>query len=107
MARMSSLRHLRRALLYYSGAVLFGLGLEAQTITPQGGETLLIESNARRGDQMLPNLSIGPAGGYIVWQDNAIDGSGFGIGARWVDSSLSPSVFGSFRVNQNGAQDQV
>jgi hypothetical protein len=104
---MSSLRHLYRALLYYSGAVLFSIAVEAQTITPQGGETLLIENNSRRGDQMVPHLSITASGGYVVWQDNAIDGSGFGIGARWVDSSLSPGVFGSFRVNQQGAEDQV
>jgi hypothetical protein len=107
MARMSSLRHLQRALLYYGGAVLFALGLEAQTITPQGGETLLIEENSRRGDQTVPHLSLTASGGYVVWQDNSIDGSGFGIGARWVDSSLGPGVFGSFRVNQQGAEDQV
>jgi len=107
MARMSSLRHLSIALLYYSAAVLLSLTVNAQTLTPDGGETAFLESNAVRGDQVLPDLSINSSGGYLVWQDNAIDGSGFGIGARWVDASLNPGVFGSFRVNQIAANDQM
>src|SRR3989442_6644362 len=103
---MSSLRHLSIALLYCSAAVGFSLDAQAQTVTPQGGETSLLETNSLRGDQILPHASVNASGGYIVWQDNAIDGSGFGIGARWLDSTLGPGSFGSFRVNSQQAGDQ-
>jgi hypothetical protein len=58
------------------------------------------------GDQMFPDAAITPAGGYVVWQDNATDGSGWGISARRLDSTLSGTL-GSFRVNQIGTNDQV
>lgn len=103
---MSSLRHPCIALLYCSVGVAFSLTLVGQTVTPQGGEIPLIESAAVRGDQMLPHVSVGPSGGYVVWEDNAIDGVGFGIGARWLDSSLGPGVFGAFRVNQQNIGSQ-
>src|SRR2546430_5956753 len=103
---MSSLRHLSIALLYCSAAVGFSLGAAAQTVTPQGGEFPLLESTAVRGDQTAPNLSLSSAGGYIVWQDNAIDGNGFGIAARYIDSTFSPGLFASFRVNQQAAGNQ-
>lgn len=36
------------------------------------------------GDQANPTAAIGPAGGFLMWQDNAIDGFGQGIGlGRW------------------------
>src|SRR5438477_7338712 len=104
---MSSLRHLSIALLYCSAAVGFSLGAAAQTVTPQGGEFPLLESIALRGDQNFPQISVNSNGGYVVWQDNAIDGNGFGIGARYLDSTFSPGLFGSFRVNQQAAGDQV
>src|SRR5262245_5796301 len=104
---MLSLGHQRIALLYFSAAVMLALGLGAQTITPQGAEVPMLESTSLRGDQLIPHLSLNATGGYLVWQDNAIDGSGFGIGARWLDSTLGPGVFGSFRINQQGAGDQV
>jgi hypothetical protein len=57
------------------------------------------------GDQMFPDAAVTPAGGFVVWQDNATDGSGWGISARRVDSTLSGTL-GSFRVNQVGTNDQ-
>jgi hypothetical protein len=57
------------------------------------------------GEQMFPHASIRTSGGYIVWQDNITDGSGLGISARKLDSSLS-SAFSTFRVNENGNADQ-
>lgn len=57
------------------------------------------------GEQVYPQASIKTTGGYIVWQDNITDGSGLGISARKLDSSLS-SAFSSFRVNEAGALDQ-
>jgi hypothetical protein len=57
------------------------------------------------GDQVMPDVAVTPAGGFVVWQDNITDGSGFGISARRVDSTLSGSL-GAFRVNQQGTNDQ-
>jgi hypothetical protein len=57
------------------------------------------------GDQVMPDVAATPAGGFVVWQDNATDGSGWGISARRVDSTLSGSL-GAFRVNQQGTNDQ-
>src|SRR5689334_5353412 len=33
------------------------------------------------GDEDFPQMSLNADGGYIVWQDNASDGDGFGISA--------------------------
>src|SRR5579859_7300169 len=57
------------------------------------------------GDQTRPQLSLTRTNGFIVWQDNVTDGDGLGISARALDSSFS-SPFASFRVNQQGADDQ-
>jgi hypothetical protein len=62
-------------------------------------------TGALPGDQVYPAVSIRPSGGYLVWQDNVTDGSGFGLSARRLDSSLS-GTFSVFRVNQIGADDQ-
>ena len=103
---MSSLRQTPLWLLYSSLVMAFSLTVQAQTITPQGGEFGLLESGFLRGDQVGSQISINSMGGYVVWQDNVIDGSGLGIGARWLDSTLGPGVFGSFCVNQQGTGDQ-
>lgn len=57
------------------------------------------------GDQAHPHLNINALGGYIVWEDNLADGSGLGISARRLDSTLS-GWFSPFRVNSAGADDQ-
>lgn len=57
------------------------------------------------GEQVYPQASIRPSGGYLVWQDNSTDGFGLGISARKLDGSLS-SAYSPFRVNQNGNFDQ-
>jgi len=74
----------------------------AQTFSPQGGEYPL---GALPGDQVFPNVSVQPGGGYIVWEDSAIDGNGRGIGALRLDNNFSP-LYGAFRVNQRIAGDQ-
>jgi hypothetical protein len=101
----SSILAARRALSLL--AVTCSLGLLASTghaaLSPQGGEYRVIGSWP--GEQLFPNVSLSPSGGYIVWHDNAIDGNGFGIGARRLDGSLSGTL-ATFRVNQNAAGDQ-
>lgn len=62
-------------------------------------------SGSLPGDQVCPRLSIKPSGGYLVWQDNITDGSGLGVSAVRLDPTLS-TAFSTFRVNQQGADDQ-
>ncbi|MEI9864650.1 MAG: hypothetical protein WDN00_08870 [Limisphaerales bacterium] len=57
------------------------------------------------GDQVFPDAAISTTGGFVVWQDNATDGSGWGISARRLDSTLSGTL-STFRVNQQGTNDQ-
>ena len=85
-------------------AALFCPVASAQLSTPLGSEYSL--SGPLLGDQMFPNVSIRSSGGYVVWQDNVIDGNGTGIGARKLDSTLSPTVLASFRVNQQTIGNQ-
>ena len=58
------------------------------------------------GDQVYPQASISPAGGFLVWQDNNIDGDGWGVSAQEVDANFS-AKYGAFRVNSIGTGDQV
>ncbi len=56
-------------------------------------------------DQVYPQISVRPSGGYIVWQDNITDGDGLGVSARRLDGSFSGSL-SNFRVNAQGTDDQ-
>ena len=57
------------------------------------------------GDQVFPDAAVTTTGGFVVWQDNATDGSGWGISARRLDGTLSGTL-STFRVNQQGTNDQ-
>jgi len=57
------------------------------------------------GDQVFPDAAVTPAGGFVVWQDNITDGSGWGISAEQLDSTLSGTL-DKFRVNVQGTNDQ-
>jgi len=57
------------------------------------------------GDQVKPDVAINPNGGFVVWQDNVTDGSGLGISAEAVNSTLSGTL-SPFRVNIQGTNDQ-
>jgi hypothetical protein len=70
----------------------------------EGGEYRII--GPLRGDQVHPHLALNPYGGFLVWQDNATDGAGYGISARRISRNLSGSL-GVFRVNEAAAGDQV
>jgi hypothetical protein len=58
------------------------------------------------GDQVFPDAAVTPDGGFVVWQDNITDGSGWGVSARRLDSTLSGTL-GTFRVNVQGTNDQA
>jgi hypothetical protein len=57
------------------------------------------------GDQVWPGVAVGTNGGFMVWQDNATDGSGWGVSARKLDGTLSGTL-STFRVNATGTNDQ-
>ena len=57
------------------------------------------------GDQVYPDAAITTNGGFVVWQDNITDGSGWGISARQLDGTLSGAL-STFRVNSQGTNDQ-
>ncbi len=66
-------------------------------VVPSPGESLVL--GRQFGDQTAPRAALHSQGGYLVWQDNAIDGDGPGIAAVALDADLA-AVRGAFRVNQ-------
>ena len=62
-------------------------------------------SGELNGDQTFPSTAFNSGGGWVVWQDNGIDGSGLGIGARRLDAGLNP-IGTALRVNKFAAGDQ-
>ena len=81
------------------GAVVFAQG----TYSRLAGEYSL--SGALPGDQTRPALAFGPAGGYVVWQDNVTDGDGTGISAQRLNDNLSGTL-APVRVNELAAGHQ-
>ena len=90
-----------------AGLLLIGLPAVATAQTnyyaANGSEYAIIGSLF--GDQVLPDAAVTAAGGFVVWQDNITDGSGLGISARRLDSTLSGTL-STFRVNVQGTNDQ-
>lgn len=72
-------------------------------LSAQGGETYL--SGALPGDQAWPGLALGADGGFVVYQDNTIDGAGWGIAARSLDADGN-AAGNPFCVNAVAAGDQ-
>ena len=57
------------------------------------------------GDQFFPKLALNESGGYLVWQDNNVDGDGLGISAVKLDANFN-AVRGAFLVNQAAKGEQ-
>jgi hypothetical protein len=97
----------RRIAVAFTGVLGFALGstVSAQTnyYSANGSEYAIVGSLP--GDQVFPDAAISPTGGFVVWQDNATDGDGWGISARRLDPTLSGTL-GTFRVNAQGTNDQ-
>jgi hypothetical protein len=81
-------------------AVIFG---QTNYYSANGTEYSVVGSLP--GDQVFPDASVTTAGGYLVWQDYITDGSGWGVSARRLDSTLSGTL-STFRVNVQGTNDQ-
>jgi hypothetical protein len=85
---------------------LFAVGVQGQlAFTPQEAQYEL--TRLMPGDQVAPKLALNANGGYLVWQDNATDGDGLGIRAMMLNNYFSPVLQRVFRVNQQGAADQM
>jgi len=97
----------RRAVVCFCWVFLFGIPVVASAQTnyyrTNGTEYAIIGSLP--GDQVYPDAAVTPAGGFVVWQDNITDGSGWGVSARRLDSTLSGTL-STFRVNVQGTNDQ-
>jgi hypothetical protein len=97
-------RALARLALLASLPAAISLTAPAQNAFSPGGDDYAI-AGARLGDQTAPHAAIAPAGGWLVWQDNAADGNGLGISAARLDAGLALNG-AAFRVNAQGALDQ-
>lgn len=76
----------------------------AQNAFSPGGNDYPI-AGAVAGDQTAPHVAISSTVGYLVWQDNAVDGAGLGIRAQRLDANCN-KIGPQFRVNSIGAGDQ-
>lgn len=101
---MSLSLFVRKAVIGWALALgLPGL-LSAQiTFTNTGPEYSI--AGPQPGDQAHPAAALSPLGGFLAWEDNAIDGFGLGIGAIALNSNFGP-VGRPFRVNQIVGGDQ-
>ncbi len=105
---MSLLLFARRAAICFCWGLAVGIPAAgfAQTTnyyTTNGTEYAIIGSLP--GDQVFPDAALTTNGGFVVWQDNITDGSGWGVSARRLDSTLSGTL-SPFRVNVQGTNDQ-
>ncbi len=104
---MSLLSFTRQTAVCFCRGLVFALpaAVLGQTnyYTTNGTEYAIIGSLP--GDQVWPDVAVTPTGGFVVWQDNITDGSGWGVSARRLDSTLSGTL-STFRVNVQGTNDQ-
>jgi hypothetical protein len=57
------------------------------TVTSEAGEYNI--AVPLPGDQIHPDLALGPNGGYLVWDDNRGDGDGLSVNLRRINSTFS------------------
>jgi len=75
----------------------------ASGLTKSGNEYRILPSLP--GDQTMTQLAFGSNGGFMVTQDNSIDGNGLGIRARKFFSDLTAAQ-NTFQVNAKNLGDQ-
>lgn len=75
----------------------------ASSLIKSGTEYRILPALA--GDQVQSQLALGADGGFLVTQDNTIDGSGLGIRARKFFPDMSAAQ-NTFQVNAQSAGDQ-
>jgi hypothetical protein len=66
--------------------MLFAMNLQAG-VTPDGSEYPI--AAPLEGDQLHPDLALGPNGGFLVWDDNKGDGDGLSVNMRRITATLN------------------
>ncbi|MES1181074.1 MAG: hypothetical protein ABUL66_04355, partial [Verrucomicrobiota bacterium] len=81
----------RRAAIYLCLGLCLGIPalLSAQTNYYRTNGTEYAVIGSLPGDQVFPSAALTTNGGFVVWQDNATDGSGWGVSARRLDGTLA------------------
>lgn len=79
------------------------IGNSLAELTPIGSEFSIATSLP--GDQINSKIALGPNGGYVIWEGNAMDGDGQGISAVRLTEDLLPA-FEPFVVNVSTDGDQ-
>src|SRR5690348_14877382 len=87
---------LSRAFVLSLLAVIAQSAVADNPFSPGSADYKVVGSLA--GDQINAQLSLSTNGGYLVWQDSAVDNDGFGIRAQRIDTSMQ-KVGPMFRVN--------
>ena len=100
---MSFLQSVRKVTVCWCSILIPAAVFAQNSFVSSGGEYAI--AGKLPGDQVYPCVNFTTNGGYIVWQDNWIDGNGLGIGAMRVQNDLSSSGV-AFRVNSLVAGDQ-
>ncbi len=97
----------RRAAICFCWALAIAVpgAVFAQTnyYTTNGTEYAVVGSLP--GDQVFPDVALNSSGGFVVWQDNATDGSGWGVRAARLDATLSLTSWQQ-RINVQGTNNQ-
>ncbi|MGO8838625.1 MAG: hypothetical protein ACLQAH_06480 [Limisphaerales bacterium] len=97
----------RRAALCFCRVLLLALPIsvlgQTNSYAPYGTQYPVIGSLP--GDQVWPDVAVTTGGGFVVWQDNITDGSGWGVSARQLDGTLAGKN-STFRVNVQGTNNQ-
>ena len=86
---MWSLLRVFRCWVWCGPALLVPVVAPLQGAQGLAGDELLL-GGAVAGDQSFPSVSLGVAGGCLVWQDQMIDRNGWGIAAMRLDVNGSP-----------------
>jgi len=94
----------RQRVLWSVISIGVGSLLAVASPTPSGGEYPL--TSQLPGDQVHCRLVLGQTHSYVVWEDNAIDAKGQGIGVQVLNHYLAPIPSQLFRVNETTQGDQ-
>jgi hypothetical protein len=106
---MSLLLFARRAAICFCWGLAVGIPAavfaQADYYTTNGAEYAIVGSLP--GDQVFPDAAVTPNGGFVVWQDNTVDGSGWGISATRLDPALNADLtWSDKKVNFQVTNDQ-
>jgi hypothetical protein len=107
---MSLSLHARRAAICLCWGLAVGIpvAVSGQTNYYRTNGTEYAIVGSLPGDQVFPDAALTPSGGFVVWQDNITDGSGWGISATRLDPTLNQDLtWSDQRVNVQGTNDQT